>query len=534
MQMHPQKTLLTSGIAVALILMFSQFALAQRRLSPIPHAVGYPNHAANRGEVSANPNSPWTALTTQPSFLADGAANPILLMDGTVLVQDAGFPDWWRLTPDESGSYANGTWTQVADAPYSPLYHSTAVLPDGRMVIEGGEYLCTTTTCNPVWTNLGAIYDPVANAWTSINPPAGWTTIGDAQSVVLPNGTYMQANCCTMQSALLDPTNLTWTPTGNGKYDPNDEEGWTLLPNGKVLAADAYVPIPPFPYIPNGTNYELYDPSTGDWTVAGQTPVQLWDSWLTCGETSPTFELGPGVLRPDGTVFYTGANTCPNESGATAVYNAANNTWVAGPYFPGNNNIADGPASLEINGRVLMMASPGFGNPPSQFFEWDGHKLDEVPGNPNTPTDGSYYGNMLLLPSGQILLTDFSDDIYLYNSTGNSEGRWAPSVVASPNSVQGGSSYQVFGYQFNGFSLGAAYGDDAQAATNFPLVRITNLKTHHVFYSRAYNPSSMAVASNQLTSVWFEVPTNQEPGMSHLQVVTNGIASSPVTVNVTN
>jgi hypothetical protein len=67
-------------------------------------------------------------------------------------------------------------------------------------------------------------------------PPAPLAqTIGDAQSVVLANGIYMQADCCTKQSALLDSKTLTWTPTGRGKYDDNDEEGWNLLPNGEVL-----------------------------------------------------------------------------------------------------------------------------------------------------------------------------------------------------------------------------------------------------------------------------------------------------------
>jgi hypothetical protein len=42
---------------------------------------------------------------------------------------------------------------------YSPLYHSSAVLPHGRVIIEGGEYQFFV----PIWTNLGAIYDTLAN-----------------------------------------------------------------------------------------------------------------------------------------------------------------------------------------------------------------------------------------------------------------------------------------------------------------------------------------------------------------------------------
>ncbi len=549
MQGLKKKILQTFGIAFIALLAWPQLASAQHRLTPIPHPIGSPQKAPMQAARVASATSPWTPLTNQPTFLVDGSANPILLMDGSVLVQDAGFPDWWKLTPDQNGSYVNGTWTQVASTPsgYSPLYHSSAVLPDGRLIIEGGEYICDPTTfnCNAVWTNLGAIYDPVKDAWTSVNPPAGWQSIGDAQSVVLRDGTYMQANCCTTEAALLNPKTLTWTPTGKSKYDPNDEEGWTLLPNGKVLTVDAYVPIAPFPYIPTGTNYELYsrrgegeDEGRGDWRVAGTTPVQLWDSWLTCGELSqepkngPSFELGPGLLRPDGTVFYAGSNSCPGAAGHTAIYNSRTNSWKAGPDFPGTNNISDGPAALEVNGKVLMMASPGFGPPPVTFFEWDGKALNEVPGTPNAPTDASFYGNMLALPSGQILLTDFSDDIEIYTPTGGPRREWAPKVVWAPERIKAGRTYQTFGFRFNGFSQGAAYGDDAQAATNFPLVRITNVKTGHVRYSRAHHPSSMAVASDDLNSVWFDVPADQETGYSKLQVVANGIASEAVFVNV--
>src|ERR1700729_1463704 len=307
------------------------FAAAQR-LKPVPHPIRAPHQPrAKKGSGSS-----WTPLTNQPSFLLDGASNPILMTDGSVLVQDAGFPDWWKLTPDQNGSYVNGTWSQVASLPatYSPLYHSSAVLPDGRLIIEGGEYLLSLdqTQLIPTWTPQGSIYDPIENTWTPVAPPPFFTgfgshpqTIGDAQSVVLPNGTYMQANCCTVEQALLDAKTLTWTQTGSNKFDINDEEGWTLLPNGKVLTVDAYVPVG-IPYIPDGTNSEIYNPHNGKWSSAGSTIVQLWDSTAACGgfTNNTTFEVGPAVLRPDGTVFYTGANTCPGAAGNTAIYNSTN------------------------------------------------------------------------------------------------------------------------------------------------------------------------------------------------------------------
>jgi hypothetical protein len=362
-----------------------------------------------------------------------------------------------------------------------------------------------------------------------VQPPAGWSTIGDAQSVVLPDGTYMQANCCTTQAALLNPHTLTWTPTGAGKFDVNDEEGWTLLPNGQVLTVDAYVPIG-ITYMPNGTNSEIYDPSSGSWSSAGSTGPQLWDSAHGCGgKNHASFEVGPGVLRPDGTVFYTGANRCA--AGHTAIYDSGSGTWTAGPDFPGTLDIADGPAALEPNGMVLMMTSPLIFNTPASFLEWDGTSLREAAPAPNASNDSSFYGNFLVLPTGQILFTDFSF-VSVYNPVGTYNLSWAPVITSVPSVIRHGGSYVISGYRFNGMSQASAYGDDFQSATNYPLVRITNNRTGHVFYSRTHDHSSMAVASTSLVSTHFDVPAAQELGASRLEVVVNGIPSGSVQVMV--
>src|SRR5437016_520771 len=466
----------------------------------------------------------WQALSN-PSPINAGAM--LLLTDGRVLVhsESSNSQIWYALKPDINGSYVNGTWAQVASLPpgYSPLYFASAVLPDGRVIVEGGEY----NSLSQVWTNLGAIYDPTSNTWTSVAPPSGWSNIGDAQSVVLANGQFMLANSLTKEQALLNATTLTWTSTGTGKFDVNDEEGWTLLPDGNVLTVDAYV----FQYDAAGTNSEIYNTSTGTWSSAGSTVVQLWDSAAAC--SGPSFEVGPAVLQPDGTVFATGANRCAG--GHTAIYNPGAGTWTAGPDFSVTLDIADGPAALEPNGNAIMMTSPGIFQTGAMFFEWNGSTLTPITGPPNASFDSSYYGHFLELPTGQLLFTDFSLDVEVFTPSGTYNTAWAPTITNAPKGVSRSpkKAYVISGTQFNGLSQGAAYGDNFQNATNYPLVRITNNGTGHVFYARTHNHSTMAIATGStVVSTHFNVPAGAEKGASTLEVVVNGIASAPVPITV--
>ena len=111
------------------------------------------------------------------------------MTDGTVMVFDSCSSTIFRLTPDKSGNYLTGKWSSVPSLPanYAPLYFASAILPDGKLIMNGGEY----QACVGQEQTNGAIYDPIANSWTSVTPPTGWSRLGDGQSAVLPNGTYM-------------------------------------------------------------------------------------------------------------------------------------------------------------------------------------------------------------------------------------------------------------------------------------------------------------------------------------------------------
>jgi hypothetical protein len=140
--------------------------------------------------------------------------------------------------------------------------------------------------------------------------------------------------------------------------------------------------------------------------------------------------------------------------------------------------------------------------------------------------------DLLLLPTGEVLVTLFKAQLYTSSNMTFSPS-WAPRITTYPGTVVRGLTYKISGQQFNGMSQASGLGDDWNNATNYPLVRITNQSTGHVFYARTHDHSTMAVATgNKTVSTNFDVPLGMEIGSSSLEVVANGIPSTPVTVTV--
>jgi hypothetical protein len=458
----------------------------------------------------------WKAINHAPSF---AIGHTMLLSDGSVLAQASTCNttgNWLRLVPDGTGSYINGAWVSAGNLPngYNPLYYASQVLPSGMVVIMGGEY---NNQCNgEVWTTLGALYNPTANKWTSLAPPAGWSTVGDASSIVLPGGKMMLANCCTTDQAILTLTGSTpsWAPTGAGKADPNDEEGWTMLPGGNVLTVDVYT---------GGgccaMGFQIYDHLTGKWTTpAGTTVVNLVNA--------ASSEIGPAALLPNETVFNAGATT------NNAVYNVKTGKWAKAPSFGSGLDIADGPVAVLPDGNLLLDTSPGVYKNGSVFFEWDGSALHRTTAPPNAPLESSYAGNMLVLPTGQILFTDFSSSVEIYTPTGSACTGCEPIITSLNKTLTHGSTNNVVkGTQLNGVTQGSYYGDDNQSFTNYPLVRITD-SAGKIVYCRTHGWPGNVATGTLIVGTQFDIPSTISLGAATLEVVANGIPSAAVEVTI--
>jgi Kelch motif len=496
----------------------------------------------------------WTTFTF---FLCTAKANggtTFLLTDGTAMMQESGSIDlrlgrpmwatnrWWKLTPDQFGSYANGTWSQLADSHVARRYFASSVLADGRVVVCGGEYSGIDNAVVENDNNTCEIYDPVADRWTMFDSPklpdppgTTWTEIGDAPCAVLPDGTFLLGAINGPSVAKLDPATLTWTAKDNRSgVSSSNEDSWVLMPNNTIAA-------------PSCTN----PPKTWVYDI-------LHDHWTQGNDLNPGIvdvddnETGPALLRYDGTGFFLGANE------HTAVFTPTANPqsqWSSGPDLPDQTvatspqqiGIQDGPAALLVNGNVLFGAGVKVGTPsssPSWFFEFDGTTFNRTNDPPNNVTF-TYATRLLLLPNGDVLFcTEDSSSFYAYHSdAATPQDSFRPVIQTCPTNLTPGGTIQISGLQFNGLSQAVAYGDDAQMATNYPLVRIVNKQTNHVRYCRTFNHTTVDANGNIIPSMGVAtgaavvttnvaIPDDIELGDSSLFVVANGIPSLPFDVAV--
>jgi len=506
--------------AVAAALLSTSALASHGHLTPLPSHHGWKADPAHPPYVApgGSGSGTWTPLTN--SFPGAGFPDTsLLLTDGTVMMHDGCTTNWFRLTPDNTGSYVNGTWSAMASMPtgYSPLYFASQVLPDGHVMVNGGEYI----NCNPVWTNEGAIYDTAKNKWKNVPPPAGWSSIGDAQSVVRADGQYMVADCCTANEAIatISGSSVTWTPTGTGKGDSNDEEGWTQIPGGLIFTVDANRSL-------GGPNdVEIYSESTGAWTTqTAKTPASCTDPG--------SHEIGPAPLLPNGLIF----QLCGTSH--TMVYDPGSGAWTQGPDLPGSLQVTDGPAVVLPDGNVLVQAGPGVFGSPSHFFEAKVKNathvtITQVNEPASAAIQAAYEGRLMMLPTGQAFWASDVGDVEVYTPQGVPAKNAIPKIKSVKATLHVGSkNNKITGLRFNGLSYGGYYGDDVQESTNYPIVRITNNASSHVCFAKTHNYATGISDGTTVTQALFNIPASCETGTSTIEVVVNGIASPARTVTL--
>jgi hypothetical protein len=436
---------------------------------------------------------------------------------------------------------------------------------------------------------------------------------GATPSIYLSGGKILAGSLIDKSTYLYNTVTDMWVFGANKAYvESSDEEGWLKLQNNSILTYDVDQTI----NAANGKGYaEVYDPVGNMW--AGKSPADgsALGTLPVLSSSALGNELGPTIRLLDGRNLVIGGNN------ATALLNAANTSWSAGPNIMGtlSGNAApfgadDAPAAILPNGHVIFTADSGpsgvsstgdtvngsavVKNIPSTVnFQvgWTVKQTDNgtdvIPGNTtimsvdsptqitlsanakktvageglkyggtfNLPTQvfdfnpagggsitamapappdgaqlatiGSYVTRMLMLPTGQLLFGDSTNQLYIYTPDG------LPSIVYRPVitgwTYNGLGVFTLTGRQLNGQSAGSSYGDDVQTDENYPILRLTD-STGKVYYCRTTNWSLQGVATGAaVETVNFTLQPGMPAGNYSAVVSGAGISGLPIAVSIT-
>jgi hypothetical protein len=279
---------------------------------------------------------------------------------------------------------ASGKWSLTGTPNMHHENGSATLLANGEVLLAGGNDLSGTG-----FATGAELYNPSTGQWrTTGSMPSGR---GLQAAVLLTDGQVLVAGgedstlSSLADAALYNPETGTWQPTGSmhqARLSPTAE----LLGNGTVLVAGGAD-------ISNGTNYtrltsaEIYNPSTGEWTMTADVPTN-----------SPRIGLLQSALLANGDVLVA----------RDAFFNPETGTWTpTGASFPGNNTIGAGPwtATLLTTGDVLLTGFESIYNatPPENTTV-----LYDFSSNAYTSgasmTSSRYENAATLLPNGQVLV----------------------------------------------------------------------------------------------------------------------------------
>ncbi|WP_407562913.1 Kelch repeat-containing protein [Streptomyces sp. 184] len=289
----------------------------------------------------------WTA--TGALGTARHGHSSTVLVDGTVLVAGGIGPagpeaeEGGRLASAELYDPATGTWTPTpGDMTTARSLHAAALLPDGRVLVTGGEGdRAPRATGRSLFS--AEVFDPATGAWTPAAPMADSRlahplvpledgrvlAVGGRRSTGRGRG-IGQGFC-----ELYDPAADTWTRTGS-LYTARAGHQATLLRDGTVQVTGGDSPGIRFErgFVPfSQWRTERYDPATGAWTVGENMP-----EGRTCHRAVP---LSSGSVLVLG-----GTDSATRDTGyaSAALYDPLTRSWT--------------PAGGMATGRYLCTAVP--------------------------------------------------------------------------------------------------------------------------------------------------------------------------------
>lgn len=401
------------------------------------------------------------------------------------------------------------------------------------------------------------IYDPALNAWspsgTKVYPDQsdeeGWTRTSEGtivtydlfQSIATDGGYAEKYNPKTGIWSGISPSD--GTAVGTIPQLSSVNLGYELGPalrlqDGRVLVIGAT------------QHTATYNPIGNNWQPGPDISGTL------NGIASPFgADDAPGAILPNGHVIFTA------DAGASQFTSSGNITngspvithipstailqvfWgVSGAGIPTGSYIlsVDSPSQVTISNSATATTAAdaiswgGTFSSPAEVFEFnpETNKINQITSSlpdANLPFEGSYPTRMLILPTGQLLFSDSSAQLWVYTSEDQANPFLRP-IITDVHYI-GGGNFRLKGLQLDGQSSGASYGDDDQMDSNYPIVRMVD--SHgNVLYARTSNWSKIAVGDDGFETVDFTPNPEVTPGNYTLFVSGAGISSFPFLVDI--
>ncbi len=236
----------------------------------------------------------WSATTLAGPSISDHAITP--LPDGRVLVTGGRDGSGNALAQARVFDPRSDTFAEVAPMPRSRAGHQALLMPDGRVLVVGGNYV---TECY--------FYDPLADTWAFAGSLT-WPRNGQV-AVLLGNGKVMvSGGAYAARTEQYEPAANQWYALGYGASHDGGATA-TLLPDGRVLVAGGR-----FGTTPSGSTL-FYHPLTYSWTAG---PSMTWHRY---GHRA--------TLLADGRVLVVGGYGAGGQAlPVTEIFDPVTDTWT--------------------------------------------------------------------------------------------------------------------------------------------------------------------------------------------------------------
>ncbi len=522
----------------------------------------YPNEPGGCGAVTVTSNA---NITTGSNVITGIYSTDRFQVGWTVT--GTGIPAGTTVTSVDSLTQVHISQNATATGIARLTFHGPTLAcfgDDPSILIPGGNILAGN-----IFNRSTYIYSIATNSWSLAankfyndrSDEEGWTKLPG--NTVLTYDLFQSVSAGTGFAEIYNPSSNSWTGispadgTANGTLPvlSSSAVGFELGPllrlqDGRVIVIGA------------NNHTALYTPSTNTWAAGPDIAGILSNAFGSIFPAAFGADDAPAALLPNGHVILAadaGANPVTTTGDTTAGSNIITNIpSTAGlqvgwsvvqangmtTVIPSGTSITSVDSATQIHiSKSALATTTGLGlrfggtfSTPTQLFDFNPGTNAISPVSPGIPdprlsSSPSFVTRMLVLPTGQLLFSDSTNQLWIYTADGGPNPSLRP--VVNNVAYNGSGLFTLTGQQLNGQSDTSSYGDDIQSDENYPIVRLVS-SSGNVYYCRTTNWSSTAVAGGSTPqTVNFTLNPAVTAGNYVLMVSGAGISSFPLALNIT-